>query len=162
MIATGLPPLASRSDGHGGRRTGRLNVNGTIDFGSGHKRENYIDVEARGEIQAHRRGCVETERKRAARRDDQPRHDRRAERDKFSKPLSVEPFDRQSEERFAPTADEHWPSGVEFGDPAIDANLPFGTELTRNHAISDRTHISSYQNFLWPFGHRLSLVNTAT
>jgi riboflavin-specific deaminase-like protein len=64
--------------------------------------------------------------------------------------LSVEPFDRQSEERFAPTADEHWPSGVEFGDPAIDANLPFGTEQTRNHAISDRTHLSSYQNFLWP------------
>ena len=85
------------------------------------------------ELQCHRRRRFKTERKRAPRRDDQPRHGRRAERDKFSKPLSVEPFDRQSEERFAGAGDEHWPSGVEFGDPAIDANLPFGTEQRGTH-----------------------------
>ena len=114
-----------------------MTVNGTFHFGIGDKRENLVDADATIETQSHRRRRVEIERKRTACRNDKPRHDRRAERHKLGKTLSVQSLDRQCEERFAAAGDPHRPPGVKFGDPAIDADLFFRAEQSGNHTITD-------------------------
>ena len=99
---------------------------------------------------------IETERKRAPRRDNKARRSRRAKRHECGQPLRVEPFDRQGEERFARGGDQHRPSGVEFGEPAADADMPSRPEqswkLRRPTAVIPRLPILTGRECRTPRG----------
>src|SRR4029079_12246190 len=67
----------------------------------------------------------------------------------FHQPLMIKTFDRQCEKRLVGAGDEHGPTGMEFGDASINADLPLFPEQTGNAIVTNCRHSTNFLPLLW-------------